>query len=94
MPKLDWTMPNNMTHGIIKAQLEINDFELVDAKVYYANSIDFKRRDFRLAVADPNNPRKPFPNPVLWKSTTTKLRTTQIDENNLIFEVNLNLEVQ
>lgn len=87
MPKLNWLMPNNVTHGILKAYLELNDFEIVDAKVYYAETLDFVRRDFRLAVADPNDPRKAFPHPVVWKTLDRKLNVINVDRNNLIFEV-------
>lgn len=43
-------MPNNLTHGIIKATLMSQVSNLIGVKVYYAETIDNKRRDFRLAV--------------------------------------------
>lgn len=48
-------MPNNRTHGIIRATVDITKGPApADVKVYYAETLDNKRIDFRLVSLDPD----------------------------------------
>lgn len=70
IPKLRWTLPNNATHGIIRATVDTtNSPKPSSFQAFYAKTLDNKRRDFRLASADPKDPSKPVPHPVVWFST-------------------------
>ncbi len=45
-----------------------------------------KRRDFRLVIADPNNPDKAIPNPVLWLSSDKTIQT-EISKTSIVYKV-------
>jgi PhoPQ-activated pathogenicity-related protein len=76
LPRMTWTRPNNGTHGVTVLTVDtINGPIPVDVTVYFARTLDNKRRDFRLAIADPKNPDKFIPNPVIWKSDASIIRT-------------------
>ncbi|XP_035828801.1 autocrine proliferation repressor protein A [Aplysia californica] len=50
------------------------DTEPIAVVAEYAKTISKTRRDFRLFIADPVNPEKPFPQPVFWfKQNVQKL---------------------
>lgn len=88
MPKVKWTMPNNLTHGIIRATVDIsNDAPRpYSVKCYYANTLDGKRRDFRLLIGDPNDPSKPIPHPVVWFSTEKNILVTE-NSKSVLYEI-------
>ncbi|CAF1349524.1 unnamed protein product [Rotaria sp. Silwood1] len=70
LPSLTWIKSSNNTHGYIRA---IVDFSMgpkpISAIGYRARTLDDKRRDFRLFIANPSDPVKPMANPVLWFTT-------------------------
>lgn len=65
---MKWSFPNNSTHGVIRAQIDFTSSpKPFNVRVYYANTLDAKRRDFRLVIADPNHPGgSPILHPVIW----------------------------
>ncbi|CAF3739734.1 unnamed protein product [Rotaria magnacalcarata] len=71
LPSLTWIKSSNNTHGYIRATI---DFSVgpkpISAIGYRARTLNEKRRDFRLFIADPSNPVKPMPNPVFWFTTS------------------------
>jgi len=75
-PMMTWTRPNNATHGITVLTVDtVNGPTPSDVTVYYARTIDNKRRDFRLIISDPKNPGKLVPNPVIWKAEPSLVKT-------------------
>lgn len=88
IPKVKWTMPNNLTHGIIRATVDLsnNSPRPYSVNCYYANTLDGKRRDFRLLIADPNDPNKPIPHPVVWFSTNKNIKITD-NSNSVLYEI-------
>ncbi|KAL5018445.1 hypothetical protein ScPMuIL_004167, partial [Solemya velum] len=69
LPKLQWTRQQTPTGGMIKLT---TDREPLTTEVYHARTIGGKRRDFRLLVASPDDPTKPFPHPVIWFKTSAE----------------------
>ena len=64
MPKLTWTRPNNITHGITEAVVDIiNGPAPSEVKIFYAKTLPDNRRDFRLVVGSPSDPTKAVPHP-------------------------------
>jgi hypothetical protein len=67
LPKLQWTKTSNNTHGYIRATV---DFSVgpkpISAYGYHARTLNDKRRDFRLLIGNPANPKKAMANPVFW----------------------------
>ena len=64
MPIVRWERNNNATHGVLKAYVDLTSGpKPSEAKVYFARTFDKKRRDFRLACGDPNDPSKIIPHP-------------------------------
>ena len=78
LPKLQWIKSSNGTHGYIRATV---DFSVgpkpIGAVGYYAETLDSKRRDFRLLIGTPSNPTQPMLHPVFWAT------------KNLVVEVNI-----
>ncbi|XP_061192028.1 autocrine proliferation repressor protein A-like [Saccostrea echinata] len=62
-PKMTWKREFTKNGGKITLMTDRSP-KTVD--VFYARTIDGKRRDFRLLVASPDDPRKPYPHPVIW----------------------------
>ncbi|CAF0930838.1 unnamed protein product [Brachionus calyciflorus] len=91
IPKLKWTMPNNLTHGILRATVDTSNGgpKPYSVECYYAKTLDGKRRDFRLIAADPNDPSKPIPHPVVWLSTQKEIIVTE-KPNAITFEIAFN----
>ena len=78
LPKLQWIKSTNNTHGYIRATVDLTSGpKRINAIGYYARTLSNKRRDFRLLIANPNNPTKAMANPVFWFTT------------NLVTEVNI-----
>ncbi|CAF1002204.1 unnamed protein product [Rotaria sordida] len=67
LPSFKWTKTSNNTHGYIRA---VVDFSVgpkpINVLGYHARTLNNKRRDFRLVIADPNHPGKVMANPVIW----------------------------
>lgn len=87
VPSMKWTMPNNLTHGIIRARIKKTNSspKPYAVKCYYANTLDNKRRDFRLVIADPNDSSKEIPHPVIWFSTEKNILINET-ESEIIYE--------
>ncbi|CAF1377561.1 unnamed protein product [Adineta steineri] len=70
LPKLQWIKSSNNTHGYIRATV---DFSVgpkpISAYGYRARTLNDKRRDFRLLIGNPADPKKPMGNPVFWFNT-------------------------
>jgi len=70
LPSLKWTKTSNNTHGYIRATV---DFSVgpkpIGALGYHARTLNDRKRDFRLLIADPNQPGKRIVNPVIWLNT-------------------------
>ncbi|CAF3515250.1 unnamed protein product [Adineta steineri] len=70
LPSLKWIKNSNNTHGYIRATV---DFSVgpkpISAFAYHARTLNDKRRDFRLLIADPNRPGHGIANPVIWLNT-------------------------
>jgi len=70
LPSFKWMKTSNNTHGYIRATV---DFSVgpkpVSVLGYHARTLNNKRRDFRLVIADPNHPGKVIANPVIWLKT-------------------------
>lgn len=75
-PTLTWVRSQNDTHGKIVVTSSIPPKEVT---VYHAQTLDNKRRDFRLFTADPQT-GKALIHPVLWFSkSATQLSPTQFE---------------
>lgn len=74
LPSFTWTKTSNRTHGYIRATV---DFSVgpkpTSVLSYHARTLNSKRRDFRLVVADPNHPGKAMANPVVWLKGDVKI---------------------
>jgi len=82
LPKVTWTRPNNETHGITRVIVDIaNGPAPSDITVYYAQTLDNKRRDFRVRILDPNDPGKLIPNPVIWYSNSKIIQAKKTDDS-------------
>lgn len=78
LPSIRWIRPNNATHGVTVVTVDIiNGPSPFSATVFYAQTLNNKRRDFRLLVADPKNPDKSIPNPVFWQSDSKIISKTE-----------------
>ncbi|CAF3581131.1 unnamed protein product [Rotaria sp. Silwood1] len=71
LPQLQWIKSSNNTHGYIRATV---DFSVgpkpISALGYRARTLNNKRRrDFRLLIANPDDPTKSMVNPVFWFTT-------------------------
>lgn len=78
LPVVRWARPNNRTHGIIEATVDlIKGPRPKDVRVFYAKTLDNKRRDFRLVIGDPSDPSKAIPHPVVWESSKKILSKTE-----------------
>ncbi|XP_025106923.1 autocrine proliferation repressor protein A-like isoform X2 [Pomacea canaliculata] len=71
-PKITWTKNFTTTGGVLNM---FTDTKPVEVNVYFAKTLDGRRRDFRLAVADPNNPDSFLPHPVVWHKTTAEVKS-------------------
>ncbi|UJR29760.1 hypothetical protein I4U23_017308 [Adineta vaga] len=70
LSKLQSIKSSNNTHGYIRATVDFSiGPEPISAIVYRARTLDDKRRDFRLLIGNPNDPKKAMANPVFWFST-------------------------
>ncbi|CAF0930820.1 unnamed protein product [Brachionus calyciflorus] len=69
MPKLSWSMPNNSTHGVLTATVDLGlDFlKPFSVRCWYAQTRDNVRRDFRQTYLSPNG--LPTFRPLNWTST-------------------------
>jgi len=87
-PKVIWNMNNNQSHGIIDVTVDTSNGrpKPFDVKVWYTQTLDNKRIDFRLVIGDPNNPSSALPHPVVWKSTT-KYITSKESESGINYQV-------
>ncbi|ESO95659.1 hypothetical protein LOTGIDRAFT_231895 [Lottia gigantea] len=63
MPKFTWKREFTHDGGKITVTTETKPKTI---ECYYARTLDSKRRDFRLAAADPNNPKGFVPQPIIW----------------------------
>ncbi|KAK3579248.1 hypothetical protein CHS0354_033325 [Potamilus streckersoni] len=63
LPKMDWVKLSTPNGGKIRLTL---DRQPVTIHAYHAQTLDSKRRDFRLLRGTPGNPRKPQVHPVIW----------------------------
>ncbi|XP_059147478.1 autocrine proliferation repressor protein A-like [Physella acuta] len=73
-PTLTWTRSQNNTSGTIVVTTSVPPREVT---VYYAQTLDNKRRDFRLFTADPQTGKALF-HPVIWFSKqATRLSLNQ-----------------
>jgi len=67
LPSFHWIKSTNNTHGTIVATVDYsNGPKPISAIGYKARTLNAKRRDFRLVIADPNHPGKAIINPVFW----------------------------
>ncbi|KAI3379567.1 hypothetical protein SNEBB_009555 [Seison nebaliae] len=78
LPEFNWQRNYNGTHGIIIVTTNQTPLDIV---VYKAHTLSNSRRDFRLLIADPNDPKKIIPNPVIWFKEHT---VQKISENQYI----------
>ncbi|CAF0918037.1 unnamed protein product [Brachionus calyciflorus] len=86
LPLVRWQRNNNATHGVLKAYVDLKTGRKPsDVKVYYARTLDKKRRDFRLVIGDPNDPSKAIPHPVVWL-TDSKVLTVKEETNRITYE--------
>ncbi|CAF1644495.1 unnamed protein product [Adineta ricciae] len=79
LPSFTWTKTSNNTHGYIRATVDFSAGpKPISALGYHARTMNDKRRDFRLVIADPNNPDKKIVNPVIWlnSNVVTEAQTT------------------
>ncbi|KAL3877091.1 hypothetical protein ACJMK2_034846 [Sinanodonta woodiana] len=65
LPKMEWTRVLTPNGGKIILML---DRQPMTIQAYHAQTLDGKRRDFRLYIGTPGNPRTPQVNPVMWLS--------------------------
>ncbi|RMZ97242.1 autocrine proliferation repressor A-like [Brachionus plicatilis] len=88
LPKVKWIMPNNSTHGIIRARIDVTSGSPKPyiVKCYYANTLGNTRRDFRLVIADPNDSSKEIPHPVVWFSTDKNILTNET-KSEIFYEI-------
>lgn len=87
LPNLKWSFPNNSTHGIIRAQIDLTKVaKPFNVRVYYAHTLDSKRRDFRLVIGDPNNPGGAILHPVVWFNSETIITRNETNTTG-IYEV-------
>ncbi|KAL3877581.1 hypothetical protein ACJMK2_035277 [Sinanodonta woodiana] len=63
LPKMEWIKLSTPNGGKIRLTL---DRQPMTIHAYHAETLDGKRRDFRLLRGTPGNPRKPQPHPVIW----------------------------
>jgi hypothetical protein len=92
LPLVHWSRPNNLTHGIIVATVDImNGPQPIDVRIYYAKTLDNKRRDFRLYVADKNDSSKPILHPVVWLSTKENLIIKNQTSEKTVFEASFEI---
>ncbi|KAK3090862.1 hypothetical protein FSP39_015299 [Pinctada imbricata] len=64
-PKFSWKREFTSTGGRITLYSESTPFKV---QTYYARTLDSRRRDFRLLIANPDGSGSPFPHPVFWLS--------------------------
>nr|KAG5691328.1 hypothetical protein BaRGS_014027 [Batillaria attramentaria] len=69
LPKMNWTREATPTGGIIRLT---TDRPPLTVLTFFAKTISTERRDFRLLVASPDDPTKPWPQPVVWHSRETE----------------------
>lgn len=90
LPNLRWSFPNNATHGIIRAVIDFTKGpKPFNVRVYYATTLDNKRRDFRLVIGDPNNPGGGILHPVIWlnsESAVTRNETSTYGRYEVAFK--------
>jgi hypothetical protein len=68
LPIVRWERNNNATHGVLKAYVDLTKSRKpIEVKLFFARTFDKKRRDFRLVIADPNDPSKVIPHPGIFK---------------------------
>lgn len=88
LPSFKWTKTSNSTHGYIQATV---DFSVgpkpVSAFSYHAKTLNNKRRDFRLLIANPNQPGKSMVNPVIWIKSNVVIE--QQTETTVVYSVTL-----
>lgn len=67
VPKLSWTRPNNSTHGILRATVELlpNMPKPISARCWYGKTDNY-RRDFRQTILTSNGVTY---RPITWTST-------------------------
>ncbi|KAK7003107.1 autocrine proliferation repressor protein A-like isoform X1 [Biomphalaria glabrata] len=76
-PTITWVLSQNDTAGRIVVTCSVPPREVT---VFHAKTLDGKRRDFRLAIADPNNPGKFLIHPVIWlNKPATQLTPLQFE---------------
>ena len=64
LPIVRWDRATNATHGVMRAFVDLTTGRKPsEVKVYFARTLDNKRRDFRLVIGDPNDPKKAIPHP-------------------------------
>ncbi|KAK3579247.1 hypothetical protein CHS0354_033324 [Potamilus streckersoni] len=63
LPKMEWIKVTTSNGGKILLTL---DRQPLTIHAFYAQTLDGKRRDFRLLRGTPGNPRKPQIHPVIW----------------------------
>ncbi|XP_059147465.1 autocrine proliferation repressor protein A-like isoform X3 [Physella acuta] len=78
-PAVNWTLSQNSTAGSIEVHTSVPPTQVT---VFHAKTLDGKRRDFRLVIADPNT-GKALVHPVLWFSRSA----TQVSPTHYIGEV-------
>lgn len=67
LPKMTWVKGSNNTHGFIRATVDFSTGPKPSGVTgLRARTLNDKRRDFRLTIANPENPTKAMPNPVIW----------------------------
>ncbi|CAF4262699.1 unnamed protein product [Rotaria sp. Silwood2] len=88
LPSLQWIKSSNNTHGYIRAIVDLSAGPMpISAVGYRARTLNDKRRDFRLFIANPVDPVEPLANPVFW--FTTPLVTEAHTSTSIIYSLTI-----
>ncbi|UJR29763.1 hypothetical protein I4U23_017311 [Adineta vaga] len=88
LPKLQWIKSSNNTHGYIRATVDFSSGpKPISAIGYRARTLDDKRRDFRLLIGNPSDPKKAMANPVFWFSTN--LVTEEETKSTIVYSLTI-----